>query len=169
MESPHHDRKQICVLGRSRKATYEAALSKTCPINHPESPVSFESTERMWERERFAPLPEDRGQKVATKKAWERFRHTHPFRFQVFKHTHAYICTRTALCGPYRLHSLTLQGVFWVLEMFWHALTFLRFSVAYKHIKGTGEITVFSTNRATIICEQHVCTCLYFWENVVYA
>jgi len=27
------------------------------------------------------------------------------------------------------------------------------FSVAYKHINGEGVITLFRTNRATIICE----------------
>jgi len=32
---------------------------------------------------------------------------------------------------------------FGVLEMFWHAVTFVLFSVAYKHIKGRGEITLY--------------------------
>jgi len=35
------------------------------------------------------------------------------------------------------------SSVFWVLEMFGHALTFVLFSVAYKHINGTGEITLY--------------------------
>jgi len=39
--------------------------------------------------------------------------------------------------------------------MFRHAHLCFFFSVAYKY-NGTGEITLLSTNRATIMCEQHV-------------
>jgi len=41
--------------------------------------------------------------------------------------------------------SLTLWGLgcIGVLEMFWDALTFVPFSVAYKPINGTGEITLY--------------------------
>jgi len=57
------------------------------------------------------------------------------------------------------LGSNVILGSLRCFDMPWH-LCF--FSFAYKHINGTGEITLFSTNRATIICEQHVCTFLYF-------
>jgi len=52
---------------------------------------------------------------------------------------------------------LTLKKV----DMPWHCFCFF----AYKHINSKS---VFSINWATIICEQHVCTCLCFWENNVY-
>jgi len=49
-------------------------------------------------------------------------------------------------------------------------LIFVLFSVAYKHINGKFVITLYLAQTwLTIICEQHACTCLYFWENIVYA
>jgi len=34
---------------------------------------------------------------------------------------------------------------------------------------GTGEIALHLAQTGLPICEQHVCTCLYFLENIVYA
>jgi len=65
---------------------------------------------------------------------------SHVSHFGVYSAVHG---LREAL---FQMAYLTLWGqrcFFGVLEMFWHALTFVLFSIAYKHINGTGEITLF--------------------------
>lgn len=98
MKSPQHDRKQMCVLGRSQKATYKEALSKTCPINHPESPVLFEKF-RENVRVRDSPHRLRTGGKRLRQRGLGEISTKHPARFQVLKHTHTHISTITFHAG----------------------------------------------------------------------
>ncbi len=49
--------------------------------------------------------------------------------------------------------------------MFCHALTFVLISATYNILLDNMYFFVFSTNCATIICEQDGCTCLHSLEK----
>jgi len=64
-----------------------------------------------------------------------------------------------------RLGSEVFSGPLKCSDMLWHLCLFLLL-VTFSWLKS--DYTVFSTNSATVICQQHVCKSLLFWDNDVY-